>query len=150
MKLSTRTIIRLVDALQHFDVKPPEQDGKPLRTPYKLAGTVRMAMAKNIARLGEAVDAYKKARNALIYEHGEGSNTVPQDKLAEFEQAHEALLDLEHDSLNLIRFKEELLQLEANEVPVHVLAALMPIMLDAGDDMALAANANDTAPASVR
>lgn len=131
-KITTQAAIRLVEALQHFDALPNAIDGTPTRKPYRIAGPVRMAMAKNIARLAEVVGAYQKARNALIYEHADGGNAVKPDKITIFEKANQDLLDTEHD-VNLIRFREELLQLDDNEVPVSVLAALMPIMLDAGE-----------------
>jgi len=132
MKLTAQQILRLIEALQHFDAMPPMQDGKPARAPYKLAGTVRMAMARNVAKLGEVVSAYQNARNALVYDHAvAGGNAVAPDKIADFERAHAELLSSVHE-VDLIRLSEANLQLDVNEVPVSVLAALIPVMREVG------------------
>lgn len=135
MKLSTQDIVRIVDALQHFDVKT--EGGNADARPYKIAGTVRMAMAKNIARCGEVINAYQKARNALIYDLAGGGNQVPTDKLAEFEKGQQVLLDAMHD-VSLIRLRESQLDLDANPVPLMVLTALIPIMIAEDNDAAAA------------
>jgi len=124
MQLTTQAIIRISEALQHFD-KPAE--------PYKIAGPVRMAMAKNLSRLNEVMNAYVAERNRLIRDLAAGGNQVPGDKMGEFETKQQMLLDAQHD-VNLIRFREEQFQLEANPVPVWVLTALMPIMIVANND----------------
>jgi len=139
MSLSTQQIIRIVEALQHFDT-PQQGQADGSRKAYTLAGTVRMAMAKNIARASEVINAYQKARNAIVYELAEGGSTVPPGKLAEFEKAHQALLDERHD-VTFIRLKETLFNLDENQVPVWVLASLMPIVLDADNDTEPAAAA---------
>lgn len=132
MKLTTQQVLRLVEAFQHFDQAPQMHDGKPAREPYKLAGTVRMAMARNIAKLGEVVGAYQKARNGLIYEHAAaGGNTVAADRLADYERAHADLLESTHE-IEVIRLSEANLQLDVNEIPVSVLAALIPVMREVG------------------
>jgi hypothetical protein len=130
MKLSTQAILRLCEALQHFDAPAPYRDGKVTRDPYQFAGVVRMAMAKNLSRMDEVMRAYQAARNHLVYEHSlPGESTVEPQRMAAFEVAHAALLQSEHD-VNLTRVTEAQLDLDRNIIPVVMLAALVPIMKD--------------------
>jgi len=139
MKLTTQSALRLIDALKHFDVPPASVDGKAAREPYKLAGSARMAIALNLARLLEVAEAYQKARNGLVYDHGNGGTMVADARLAEFEKAHAALLEGQCE-VNLVCLSTADLQLDDNPLPVTVIAGLMPII-----DLTLKTVARDAA-----
>lgn len=137
MKLSTQTVLRLVDALNFFN------DG------HKLNGTVRMAMAQNVHRMAEIAGAYQKARNAVIYDLSGGTGQLPPEKVAEGEKQIQELLDEVHE-VNLIRFRLDQINADDNKLPVRIIAGLMPLMRDADTDVIppVDAPANDAAAPS--
>ena len=126
MKITTQDAIRLVAALQSFDQVAETAEGE--KCSFKLDGSTRMKMARNITCLQEIVQAYQKTRNGLVYSLAEpGKNEVKPDSVGEFERQHEALLALINE-VQLLRISEEELRLDVNPVPVKTLAALMPLL----------------------
>ena len=126
MKITTRSALRLVAALQSFDLLTEAPGGE--KTPFKIEGQVRLKMARNISRLQEIVQAYQKTRNGFIYTLAEpGQTQVKPENLGEFERQDDALLSVVND-VELLRIAESELQLEVNAVPVSTLAALMPLL----------------------
>jgi len=128
MKLSTRAIMGLVNALSLFEQQdtragPPGTEKKP----YKLGTGARMTMAKNLARLSEISTAYQKERNNRILVHGDGGNSVKPENAAAFTYDDTMLLDWLHD-VDLSAIKEDDLKLDQNDIPLIVIAGLGPMI----------------------
>lgn len=126
MKLTIEAMVPLARALRALD-------GGDAPTTYKLAGSVRMALAKNLARLDAELLAYEKARMQLARDHADpGAANVKPEMMEAFTMAHEELVSAAQE-VDLIRLTEPLLNLDVNALPVAVLVALMPIMKDAAE-----------------
>ena len=132
--MKTTDILALRAALGELDgylriVKDGERE-RIVREPYKLGAGLRLAIAKNIARTKEPVEAYVTARNAIIRELANGDSTVTGVKeMGELQQRDEELLKAEHD-VELIQFKVAELNLDANPIPASVIMAIMPALED--------------------
>lgn len=131
MKLSTKDIISLHQAFQSFDGLNEVKEGRHIRIPYKLKANVMMAVARNISRLEEIVDAFSKTRDGLIYAYSDLSGTLKPENAAKFQTEVRGLLELKND-IELMPITVEDLQLEVNAIPVTTLAALVPLL---GDEM---------------
>lgn len=146
LKLSCQVIIDLVNNLAALDgktrvIKDGERE-QVVREPYKFKPGLRSAIAKNVANLKAVADAYSKTKDGLIGQvtggmtqiaekHGETVNPDFQKQMADFQAVNNLLLAEIHE-VRLVKIKESELNLEANPIPGTVIAALAPILDEAG------------------
>jgi hypothetical protein len=119
VNLTTRAILALANSLSVLE----QSQGKP----YKFVPGVRMIMAKNLIRTSEISVAYYKERNNLILVHADGSGAVKPENMALFAKDDDNLLSWLHE-IDIIIIKEDQLKLDDNDVPIHILAGLAPMI----------------------
>ena len=124
MKLKNTVIHVLVQVLNQLDPAIG-------RSPYKLNGKVRFAMAKNLRKLQVELDTLETVRQKLIEEYGltptkqpDGSSRLDGEKFAEYEQAFNDVLDAETE-VDLHQITEADLDLDANQIPFTLLSPLI-------------------------
>ena len=130
MKLSTETILNLVAAMSTFDGLDNARPGQPAKEPYKLSAATRMTMAKNLVKLNEVVEAYKKAVNGARQHHSNGgANDDDPKALVRFNADNAAFLAFMHE-VEIAMIAEADLNLDKNAIPLTVLAHLAPMVKD--------------------
>jgi hypothetical protein len=128
MKLSTHTILNLVAAMNAFDGLDTVKPGQPPKEPYKISAAARMAMAKNLVKLNEVAQAYKKAVDGARQHHSNGgANDKDPEALARFNADNSAFLAFVHN-VEIAAIAEGDLALDKNAIPVTVLAHLAPMI----------------------
>jgi hypothetical protein len=136
MKLKTQNMLNLRLALLALDglTRAVEVNGKTelVKKPFKLSGTVRKKIARNLRVLQPLYDDYDHARVALIRELADGGESVPEEKMPQFNVQHEAML-AEIEDITLTPLSDDDLNLEQNEIP-HLAVAIMLEHLEARAD----------------
>lgn len=119
-------------ALQAFDgykkiVTDTNGAEKQVDATYALTPAVRWAIAKNLAALDPSQKSLNIARNAIVKNLSNGEMSVPKDKMGEFSEALNQILDRE-ETIEYEGFSYEDLKPETNPIPPSVIAALIPIL----------------------
>jgi len=125
MKLSTRAIIALVNALNVFDQGAEKAEAG--KRPFKLANGARMILSKNLMRVEGIVSAYQKERNAMILLHADADGKLEGKAAIEFNALDNMLMDWLHE-VELVAIRETDLRLDDNDIPVTVVAGLAPVI----------------------
>jgi hypothetical protein len=99
-----------------------------VREPYKFDAGLRLALAVLENRVDVLIADYNKARSALIKSLADGGAKVPEEKMSEFIEQHQVLLDKECEINDVGRIKTSELALDKNPIPASVLALLMPVL----------------------
>jgi hypothetical protein len=128
MKVRNSIILETLRALVALDGLEKER--------FKFAPLTMLAIARNIRRLKDVSEDIERIRQELIREHGVGKsdekgNRIPDppEKIRAFNDAYQQVLDAEEEIV-LSRIKVKELKLEANNIPVTVLAELDWLLLD--------------------
>lgn len=104
----------------------PGNPSRIVREPYKFSGDVRARLAADLAVVVDAAKRAQEKRDALIKQISGGSDRIdPKNsaQMAEFTVSASTLLEAEV-ALDLSPIATADLNLEANAIPVSVLAAL--------------------------
>lgn len=131
MKLSIEQMIQINGGLAALDgyqkiIKDGERE-RVAQELYKLGGGLRLSIAKNKNKIEQILTAFQKARNDLVYQYGNGSASVPDDKAEAFSRDERPMLEMEHD-IDISAIDVDQLKLDENPIPGTVLSALMPIL----------------------
>ncbi len=125
MKLSRKLLVELANAHARLDGAP--------EAGYKFGPTTRYRLAKNLRILRGVVEDIDKARVGLvrqIWPDGMPAKDTPE--MTRFTIEWQLFLDAEDDVKNLMTFSLADLNLEANHIPVTVLASLGPVINEEG------------------
>jgi len=133
MEMSVSKALEIRAALQNCDgYQTVVKEGETQKTVFvlhDLGFNVRFAIAKNLEKLDKVNETYVKMRNDLIKslaKNGTGIDPkAEQDKMAEFFAKDRANLD-EMIFVELEKLKKS--ELEKSNLPVNVLATIMPII----------------------
>jgi hypothetical protein len=132
---SVRTVgdaIALSQALSQLDGQKKIVDhGKDIPAevvvvPYEFSGPVRFALADDLAALQVPLKAFDDAKQALAKQYPSDSNGKLSEKF--LVEANAALA--QPVDLKLKQIKRADLQLDRNPIPLSVLAALSPVLVD--------------------
>ncbi len=142
MKLSLARVIELDRGIKMLDAgHEVTVDGKSTRRPYRYGATVHFPLQQNALALLPHVEAYSKASKALFAEvaepytdeKGGPSQRVPTQKLAEYQEQIQKLLD-QVVQVKLYRIKLTDLKVgtgeNENPIAVGILTDLRAILLD--------------------
>lgn len=133
MKMSVSKALEIRAALQNCDgYQTVVKEGEAQKTAFvlhELGFNVRFAIAKNLEKLDKVNETYVKMRNDLIKslaKNGTGIDPKSEpDKMAEFFAKDRTYLD-EKVEVALDKLKKS--ELEKSNLPVNVLATIMPII----------------------
>lgn len=128
MILTHKAILELVVAHQNLDGTKENA--------YKFAPQARYGLAKNLRILRSRTEDINKVRaglaDELSKEMGDKKPDTPEFKALEkeFDERYKQFLDATEEIANLMKIKFVDLNLDQNQIPVTVLAALSPIILE--------------------
>lgn len=138
-KLAVRTLLEISSALSSLDGTPTSvksEDGKSekiILVPYKFNGKNRWNIAKNLNVLKGVSENLTKARDAVINELSNGSGKIdPADEatIKAFNEKFAEVLDAEESTKGLLAISLAGLNLDENQIPASILAALEPIVAE--------------------
>ena len=139
MQLALNSALELVAALRALDgyqrvIKSGENE-QIIQASYKLDGSTRRKISKNIAVLKVEAAAFQEASSKLFQEISGGVDRLNPDileeafKITQFNRENDKLLK-EVIEVELLTIAAAKLQLDDNPIPGSVLASLEPIITD--------------------
>lgn len=123
MKLTHRAVIELVAAHSALDGSKDNS--------YKFASKVRYSLSKNLRLLQTRAADIDKERTKIVEDVSPNGPIKPETpEMKEFQNRYFAFLQEEDDIPNLMQLKLEDLNLDSNQIPITVLAALGHILVE--------------------
>ena len=121
MKLKNSQLQPLLDVLLKL-----EPEGKP---PFVFSGKVRYNLARNLKRLGSALDELESLRVKMVRERlAPGETELAEDTRMDFIRLYSDVLDAETD-IDLFTVSPTDLDLDKNQIPLVVLTQVIGTVL---------------------
>jgi hypothetical protein len=98
--------------------------------PYTFTGATRMAIARNMSALAAEQKSYNEARIGLIKQFSNGADQVPADKMGEFTEEVQKLLEADCPDIKIKKLTEADLNFAVNPLAPSVIAGLLPMLED--------------------
>lgn len=138
-KLSIRTLLELNAAMLALDGSPvvvkdaDKKTDKTVTVPYQFSGKVRWNVAKNLSILKRVSENFASTRDALINEVSGGTGRIEPENETAIKTLNDKIAEVfatEEDTKGLLTLPLEGLNLDTNQIPLAVLAALEPIIAE--------------------
>lgn len=136
--LPIRTLLEINAALSALDGTPTVVKGengveKTVIVPYQFSGKVRWGISKNLNVLKRVSEDFSKTRDALINEVSNGTGRIEPENEAAIKLLNSKVAEVfatEEDTKGLLSLPFDGLNLDTNQIPVSILAALEPIIAE--------------------
>lgn len=136
--LPIKTLLEINAALSVLDGTPTIVKGengteKTVTVPYQFSGKVRWGISKNLNVLKRISEDFSKTRDSLISDVSGGIGRIEPENEAAIKLFNEKIAEVfttEEDTKGLLSLPFEGLNLDVNQIPVSILAALEPIIAE--------------------
>lgn len=142
--LPIKTLLEINAALSSLDgtptiVKGEKNEGDPdtadkiVTVPYQFSGKVRWGISKNLNVLKRVSEDFGKTRDALINEVSNGTGRIEPDNETAIKTLNDKVAEVfatGEETKGLLTLPLDGLNLDLNQIPVAVLAALEPIIAE--------------------
>lgn len=135
--LSIKTLLEINAALSSLEGTPtivkgdtPESE-KVITVPYQFSGKVRWNLVKNAAFAKRISEDFSATRDKIINDVSGGTGRIEPENEAAIKTMNDKIAEVfatEEDTKGLLALPLEGLNLDANQIPLAVLAALEPII----------------------
>jgi hypothetical protein len=134
--LSIKTLLEINAALSSLEGTPTVVKGengseKTIVVPYQFSGKVRWNLVKNAAFTKGISEDFSATRDKIINDVSGGTGRIEPENEAAIKTLNDKIAEVfatEQDTKGLLALPLEGLNLDANQIPLAVLAALEPII----------------------
>jgi len=136
--LPIKTLLEINAALSSLDGTPTVVKGengveKTITVPYQFSGKVRWNIAKALTTLKRVSEDFSTTRDKIINEVSGGTGRIEPENETAIKALNDKIAEVfatEEDTKGLLALPLEGLNLDANQIPLAVLAALEPIIAE--------------------